>query len=515
MILSRYTLKNIQPDVVTVPDEDLFELPEKVLQFGTGVFLRGLPDYFIDKANRKGIFNGRIVVVKSTLPGDTSEFDKQDGLYTVCVRGVTDGVTTEENVINSAISRVLSANEEWGQVLECAHNQHLQIIISNSTETGIQLVNDDVRHYPPKSFPGKLLAFLYERYNAFGGSEKSGMVIVPTELIPDNGTKLESIVLELAHLNGLEDAFIEWLESCNHFCNSVVDAIVPGKPNGEKYKTLEGQLGYTDNLLIITEPFRLWAIEGNGQIHDILSFAAADAGVIIAEDISLLRELKVGLLNGTLAMSAGLAYLAGCNSVRQAMEDATLSSFIVDMMKHDIAPFLQAHFEDCVIETYTEAVLNRFRNPELEYLWHSVALNYSSKMKMWFVPLLVKHYQAGKSVPESLALSFAAYIYFAKPVLKKSGCYYGERNDTLYEIKDEKAEVFYKRWNNLSLAGLVNDVLIDAGYWGEDLSSLPGFKKAVLDKLDLLLKNDIKAVVRGLRTKNGSVTEAAAYKPLV
>ena len=31
-------------------------LPEKVLQFGTGVLLRGLPDYFIDKANKLGVF---------------------------------------------------------------------------------------------------------------------------------------------------------------------------------------------------------------------------------------------------------------------------------------------------------------------------------------------------------------------------------------------------------------------------------------------------------------------------
>ena len=66
MFLSRYTLKNILSTEVAIPDDELFELPEKVLQFGTGVLLRGLPDYFIDKANRQGIFNGRVVVVKST-----------------------------------------------------------------------------------------------------------------------------------------------------------------------------------------------------------------------------------------------------------------------------------------------------------------------------------------------------------------------------------------------------------------------------------------------------------------
>src|SRR5215208_5558646 len=158
MILSRFTLRNINSSAVSVPDPSVFGLPEKVLQFGTGVLLRGLPDYFIDKANRKGIFNGRIVVVKSTAHGDTSAFEKQDGLYTVCVRGIENGKKTEENIINSSISRVLSATEEWAQILECAHNQNMQVIISNTTEVGIQLVNEDVRSTPPRSFPGKLLA---------------------------------------------------------------------------------------------------------------------------------------------------------------------------------------------------------------------------------------------------------------------------------------------------------------------------------------------------------------------
>src|SRR5688572_770948 len=120
MLLSRYTLKNIQGADVLIPDDEMFELPEKVLQFGTGVLLRGLPDYFIDKANRAGIFNGRVVVVKSTDHGDTSAFDKQDGLYTLCVRGMEGSEKVEENIINSSISRVLSAKDEWDKVLECA-----------------------------------------------------------------------------------------------------------------------------------------------------------------------------------------------------------------------------------------------------------------------------------------------------------------------------------------------------------------------------------------------------------
>src|SRR5450432_2753711 len=169
MYLSKKIIKKIKIKEIDVPEEAYFELPEKVLQFGTGVLLRGLPDYFIDKANRKGIFNGRIVVIKSTDSGDAGVFDRQDGLYTRCVRGLENGKRAEENIVCSAISRVLSARDQWKEILKCAHNPDMQVIISNTTEVGIQLVADDIRHTPPVSFPGKLLAFLYERYLAFKG----------------------------------------------------------------------------------------------------------------------------------------------------------------------------------------------------------------------------------------------------------------------------------------------------------------------------------------------------------
>ncbi|RZM29130.1 MAG: altronate oxidoreductase, partial [Pedobacter sp.] len=74
MIITKYILDSIEIENVVIPDGELLNLPEKVLQFGTGVLLRGLPDYFVDKANRSGIFNGRIVVVKSTSKGDLNDF---------------------------------------------------------------------------------------------------------------------------------------------------------------------------------------------------------------------------------------------------------------------------------------------------------------------------------------------------------------------------------------------------------------------------------------------------------
>src|SRR5215469_1677160 len=117
MNLSRENLSAIRDAGIVKPAEGIFSLPEKVLQFGTGVLLRGLPDYFIDKANKKGIFNGRILVVKSTAQGETGPFASQDYLYTQCVRGWENGNWVGENIVNASISRILNAATQWHEIL--------------------------------------------------------------------------------------------------------------------------------------------------------------------------------------------------------------------------------------------------------------------------------------------------------------------------------------------------------------------------------------------------------------
>ncbi|HEY5407253.1 MAG TPA: tagaturonate reductase [Ginsengibacter sp.] len=500
MKLSAYTLKNISSDNVIVPDEDMLELPERVLQFGTGILLRGLPDYFIDKANRMSIFNGRIVIVKTTTRGDTTAFEKQDGLYTLCVRGIQDGEKIEENIISSSISRVLSAGTEWEQILECAHNQNLQVIISNTTEVGIKLVNDDIRRHPPVSYPGKLLAFLYERFVAFEGSEKSGFVIIPTELIPDNGKKLESIVLELAHLNGLNDEFIEWLERCNYFCNSLVDRIVTGMPGEEIQNEIEQELGYKDDLLTVCEVYRLWAIEGDGHIKKIVSFADADEGMVIEPNIDLYRELKLRLLNGTHTLSCGIAFLAGIDTVKQAMDDAAMGKYISDLMQKEIGPSIPYQIDADTLRNFIAKVLDRFRNPHINHFWKNITLNYTQKMKMRCVPVLINYYHINGTVPELFALGFAAYIAFMKPVNQNGKEFFGMFNGEPYLIQDEVAEKFYSIWQTVPVEKIVPEVLKNVSFWGLDLTTLDGFEQAVSDKLNTIINDGMKTAMETIRT---------------
>ncbi len=471
MILNKANLSAI--DSLQKPAPDIFNLPEKVLQFGTGVLLRGLPDYFIDKANKQGLFNGRVVVVKSTDTGGADAFSVQDGLYTICVRGIEEGKQIHENIISGAISRVLSARSQWQDILQCARNPELQTVISNTTEVGIQLVEEKIDQQPPASFPAKLLAFIYERYKAFKGAADKGLVIIPTELIVGNGDTLKKIVWQLAEYNGLEAGFKQWLNEHNRFCNSLVDRIVPGKPQDET-------LPYTDDLTIMCEPYRLWAIEGDEKVKEVLSFHKADEGVIIAPDIEVYRELKLRLLNGTHTLSCGRAFLSGFATVKEAMADKDFGAFVEALMLHEIAPAIPVSIDAAVSEKFGRQVLDRFRNPAIKHQWISITMQYTSKMKMRVIPVLKKYVTTFNKVPDHIARGFAAYIVFSKPVSKEGNKYFGSFRGESYPVNDDQAGWFYEAWQqHTTPAAITKAVLGNTDFWGEDLNALPGFAGAV------------------------------------
>jgi tagaturonate reductase len=494
--LSRHTLQTLQAQRVVLPQEALFQLPEKVLQFGTGVLLRGLPDYFIDKANRKGVFNGRIVVVKSTDSGDATAFDEQDGLYTLCIRGMEAGKDVEENLVCSAISRVLSAKQQWDAVLQCAQDAAITVIISNTTEVGIQLVNESIFQNPPASFPAKLLAVLYARFKKLGTQTASEIVVLPTELITDNGKKLQAIVMELAQFNHLEAAFFNWLEASVHFCNTLVDCIVPGKPDAALHQQLQTDFGYNDALLIISEVYRLWAIEGDDRIKEILSFAATDNRIIITPDITKYKELKLRLLNGTHTLSCGLAHLAGIRTVKEAMASEPFAAFVSRLMLNEIAPAVPFAIAPNEAHAFGVQVLDRFRNPYLQHQWISITMQYTSKMAMRIVPVLLQHYKIHTTVPEHMALGFAAYLLFMKAVKQEGAVYFGQSNGGFYPINDNQAGYYFDLWRQHAATEVVRAALRNETLWNTDLSQLPVFEQAVNQHLQLLTESDaLQAVV--------------------
>ena len=165
----------------------LEKAPEKVMQFGEGNFLRAFVDDFFDIANEKAGFNGKVVLVQPIAQGLTELINKQEGLYTLYLRGSEKGVKVDDKRVISAVSRCLNPYGEWDKVLELAKSDDLEIIVSNTTEAGI--VHDTESTFdqaPPLSFPAKLTRVLYERFTA----GKPGIVMLSCELIDNNGKEL-------------------------------------------------------------------------------------------------------------------------------------------------------------------------------------------------------------------------------------------------------------------------------------------------------------------------------------
>ena len=410
------SLKNVRQVSVhpslSIPRDAQFQLPDKVLQFGTGVLLRGLPDYFIEKANQKGVFNGRIVVVKSTDSGDVSSFQEQDNLYTLSIRGIKNGQNIDEDIICSAISKILHANSEWSDVLNYAANPSIQIIISNTTEAGLQYVEEKLTHEPSISFPGKLTQCLYHRYVKLGHAPESKIVILPTELLTDNGIILKKIIEKLIHFNDYPKSFGDWINEKVIFSNTLVDRIVPGKLSNEAQQILFEKYGYTDSNAIMCEPYALWAIEGGQEVHDLLTFSTANDEIKIVPDISQFKELKLRILNGSHTLLCAKAIAEGFETVYLAMSDPIFKRYAEELIFEEILPSLPKDIKNEDKLSFAKDVIDRFSNPNIEHKWTSIAVQYPMKLTIRVLPLLKSYRQATGISPTKMVECIKEALYF-------------------------------------------------------------------------------------------------------
>lgn len=464
-------------------NDALFQLPEKVLQFGTGVLLRGLPDYFIDKANKENIFNGRITVVKSTVGKGVDYSREQDYLFTHCLRGYINGVLKSDNIINYSISRILEASCDWESVLKCAANPELKIIISNTTEVGIVLNPTDKinNKIAPFSFPCKLLTFLYERYKIFSGAFEAGMVIIPTELIPDNRKTLLQICLQLAAIHHLGDAFYKWLQEANDFCNSLVDRIVPGKPSGKDAEELKEEIGYDDDLLIMSETYGLWAIEtSKDTTRNILSFAHIHTGIIVCDDIEKYKRLKLYLLNATYTFTCLQAIMRGFIYVNESLMESDFEQYAKRLMFNEsVKVIIGKNILENEAEDFAINVLDRFKNPFIHHKWTDIARQITLKMRTRCIPLISAYYRKFNELPTLMTECFANYLLFTKKIKNEDDGFVVYINDKKFRWEEDKADILHNYWITNNDEEVVEAILSDISLWGEDLRALKGIEAVI------------------------------------
>ncbi|HYE56898.1 MAG TPA: tagaturonate reductase, partial [Rhodothermales bacterium] len=393
---------------VDLPPAHVLNLPERIVQFGTGALLRGLFDTMVDEANREGRFDGRIVMVGSTGAGRTDTLDAQDGLYTLGTQGTDEaGAPRERFQVVASVSRALDANTQWADVLALARQEGLALVVSNTTEVGIRLDEDDRPDLaPPRSFPGKLTAFLAERARAWRCAPEAGLIVLPCELVEDNGDLLRQIVHTLAERWGVEPDVQGWITQHVRFVNTLVDRIVPGTPPPEDRVAFEARLGYRDDLLTLAEEYRLLAVEGDEALAARLPIAGVP-GVIVARSIAPYRERKLRLLNGTHTAVTPLMLLAGFAEVREVMADAAARAFVRRVMLDEIVPSLDG-VEGA--ETFAHEVLARFANPFVRHELRAITLQQTMKWRVRLVPTILAYAAHTGRPPRALATGLAATL---------------------------------------------------------------------------------------------------------
>lgn len=496
MYLSKKLLSNISPKVeVKMPDPSFFSLPIKVMQFGEGQFIRAFLDYFIEIANHQHLFNGRVVVIQPQRTENAAMINAQDGLFTLCARGLTNGKQRQEFAVISSIKEAFAAKTAWQKILKLGECSSIEFIASNTTEAGIVYNSaDSIENSPPSSFPGKILAFLYHRYQFFDGSPSYGLNILPLELIENNGTTLKVIILKLANHWNLGEKFIQWLETSNRFYNSIVDRIVTGYPTEKELKEFQDRLGYEDKLFDVAELYHSWIIEANDGLQKKIPFDSAGLNVQFVSDLSNYFQRKVRILNGAHTSMTPIAYLAGKNSVKDAIEDPYIQCFVKILLEKEVIPFINLPSNELI--AYKDIIIERFHNPFIDHKLLNITLYSTSKMRLRLLPSIIAYYKRFQSAPPFSLFAFAAFLTFMRIRENVNSKWFGQRGSECYEYNDspESLQIFQTTWNSIDpsnkedLHKLVSSIGQNLALWTKDLTQLPGFVSIVAAQMDQILK---------------------------
>jgi tagaturonate reductase len=452
------------------------DLPERVLQFGTGILLRALSAAQVDAANRQGRFNGRIVVVQSTPHGAARDMNAQDGLFTLVEQGLESGARVDRARLIGSISRALVADSEWDTVRAIVARPELQVIVSNVTEAGFR------RDAP---FPARLLDLLRARFAAL--PDGPPLFVIPTELIPDNGARLAEMVQDLA--GDADRAFRSWLGRGVRFCSSLVDRITTA-PSPDARASLESRLGYSDRLLTTTEPYALWAIAADPAELSAVFPIDANPGVVFAPDITFYSQRKLRLLNGAHTAMAPLSILSGVDTVRESIEHSILGAFLQRLLFDEIVPGSGLAADDAL--PFARSVVERFGNPWLEHRWHVIATNQTPKLRLRVVPSVLEFTASCRRVPMCLALACAASLRFSRCTEQLSASEgRGWWRGASYAIQDVDLPRLNGHWWAVdpehaagpvpaeTLQRLAARIMGDTGFWGASFTDAPDFVAAV------------------------------------
>ncbi len=438
--------------------------PKRVLQFGAGNFLRGFVGRMFHEMNEAEFLSTDILVVKPTSSGDYNKLREQDGLYYVITSGIENGEVIDRHQLITTLAEIINPYRDWTGFLATACRPEIRFVISNTTEAGIRYVAEPYeKDTCPVEFPAKLTRWLYERFKHFQGDAARGCIILPCELLPDNGRQLKAYVIRISDDWALPKSFVSWVDQSCDFCNTLVDQIIPGKPNPGDPRV--DKLPFRDELTTTAEPYHIWVIDGPDGLKKELPLPDAGLNVVFTNDIAMYRKRKILILNGAHTSMVPVGLLSGVRTVGDVMGDPLLNTFVERLVYDEIIPSLDLDHD--MLVTYAGEVLDRFRNPFIEHKLMTISLNSVPKARMRLLPTILDYSKEKGIMPRLMCLSFTALLVF----------YSGEYKGIRFQIQDspETLNFFTEIWHSYqsgsrSLRSVIVEILGRDQFWGMNLS---------------------------------------------
>ncbi len=483
MRLSRKTIDRLPPTVKR-PDYDLGPVTVGIVHLGIGAFHRAHQAAYTDALLSENPSWG-ICGVSLRSPETRDALQPQDGLYTLAVQ---DGEGSDLGVIGSVVE-LLCAPEDPEAVLRRMADPATRIVSLTITEKGYchnpatgtldeghpDIVHDLANPARPRSAIGFIVEAISRRVSA----GIAPFTLLSCDNLPGNGHVLKRIVTQFAELR--DPALAAVIRNVAS-PSTMVDRIVPATTDGDR-SAVAAAMGFEDAWPIMTEPFRQWVIEDDFPLGRP---AWEKAGALFVQDVSAFEFMKLRLLNGSHSTLAYLGYLAGAETVADAMSLPGMEALVEGLMRHEVSPTLP-ELPGFDLPAYRAELLQRFRNPALRHRTWQIAMDGSQKLPQRLLGSIRDRLQAEAGY-DRLALGVAAWMRYARG-LDEAG--------RPIDVRDPHAA---------RIAGLAQgidepDRIVDAfltmtDVFGTDLPASAPFRAALIKALDGLLRNGSAATLR-------------------
>ena len=463
-----------------------------ILHFGPGAFFRSFLAPYTDEAMSKASENWGIIAVSLKSPTARDLLAPQGCLYTAVERGQKGDIRRRIG----AITGTLVAREDPGAVIDVMAGSEIRIVTLTITEKGycqnprdrsLQVTHPDIAHDTttidrPRSAIGYLVLALARRRDA----NIPPFAVLSCDNLPSNGIVLRNLVIALAQQReaaGKDQGLADWIAAHVAFPSTMVDRITPATTQAD-FDALAEAEGLCDYALVVHEPFRQWVIENNFPLG-CPDWEASGAQMV--SDVGRHELMKLRCLNGTHSALAYLGYLAGYETIEEAVKDALFSKFCEKLWHDEILPTVSQP-EGVNLPAYCADLLERYRNPAIQHRTWQIAMDGSQKLPQRILETVRDNLESGE-LPTGLCLVIAGWMHYVRGI---------DMNGRPIDVRDPMVGQLSEA---ASAQDPVGSLLSIETIFGTDLAKSPALVEAIRSAYDNLAeKGVLKSVTQYTRS---------------